>query len=133
MIPVNAGTCQFLGQRYGPRTTNVSILIKFYTLNKSRVVNSMATIVFCDCQIWDFSILAPVIFYAIFLNKSCKNFNLVKIFTLHNSKTLGAILTIVFLWFLMLVNFDLCQYWYLPCFRSQIWMNKGKCFSFDET
>ena len=32
-----------------------------------------------------------------------------------------------FLWFLMFVNFDLCQYWHLSCFRPQIWMKIGKC------
>ena len=48
LIPVSVGSCQFLGQSYGPRPANASILMKFYTLNKSRVANSMATIVFCD-------------------------------------------------------------------------------------
>ena len=38
-----------------------------------------------------------------------------------------------FLWFLMLVDFDLCQYWHLSCFRPQIWTKNGKCFNFDET
>ena len=48
LIPANVGTCQFLGQSYGPRPANASILMKFYTLNKSMVANSMATIVFHD-------------------------------------------------------------------------------------
>ena len=48
LIPVNVGTCQFLGQSYGPRTANASILMKFCSLNKSRVANSMVKIVFCD-------------------------------------------------------------------------------------
>ena len=48
LIPVNVGICQFLDQRYGPRTANASILMKFCTLNKSRVANSVVTIVFCD-------------------------------------------------------------------------------------
>ena len=48
LIPVNVGTCQFLGQSYGPRRANASILMKFCTLNKSRMTNSMVTIAFCD-------------------------------------------------------------------------------------
>ena len=56
LIPVKVGTCQFLGQSFGPRTANASILMKFCTLNKSRVANSMVTIAFCD--LWRLSNLA---------------------------------------------------------------------------
>ena len=38
-----------------------------------------------------------------------------------------------FLWFLMLVNFDLSQYWHQSCFRPQIWAKNGKCFNLYET
>ena len=56
LIPVNVGNCQFLGQSYGPRMANASILMKFCTLNKSRMANSMVTIAFCD--LWRLSNLA---------------------------------------------------------------------------
>ena len=58
LIPVSVGTCQFLGQSYGPITRNASTLMKFLTLYKSRVVNSIVTIVICDS--WCLSSLTPV-------------------------------------------------------------------------
>ena len=56
--PVNVSSCHLLGHSFGRRTTNASILMKFLTLQKVRVVNSKVTIVFCDSQ--RLSNLAPV-------------------------------------------------------------------------
>ena len=136
MTPVNVSTCHFFGQGYGPRTGNAPILMKFCTLNKSRVSGSMVTIAFYDS--WRLS-----------------NLTLLNIGTCHllghifkhelQELQFGEILYSAqikdaefngdnnFLWFLMLVDFDLCQYWHLSCFRPQIWTKNSKCFNFDET
>ena len=58
LTPVDIGTCHLLGHSFGPKTVNLPILIKFCTLHKPRVVNSMVTIVFCDS--WHLSILTIV-------------------------------------------------------------------------
>ena len=41
---VSIGTCYLLGHGFRPKTTNASVLIKFCTLHKTRVVNSMVSI-----------------------------------------------------------------------------------------
>ena len=58
LTPVNDGTSHLLGHRFGRRTANASILMKFRTLYKVTVVNSIVTIVFCDS--WSLSNLTPV-------------------------------------------------------------------------
>ena len=136
LIPANVGTCQFLVQSYGRRMTSASILMKFSTLNKSRLMNSMVTTV--SCNSWRLS-----------------NLTLLNIGTCHllshifkqelQELQFGEILYSAqikdvefngdnnFLWFSMLANFDLCQYWHVSCFRPQICTKNGKCFNFDET
>ena len=88
LTPVDIGTYHFLGDSFGPKTENLSILMKsvlcrFCTLHKPRVVNSMVTIVF-------------------FL-------------------------------FLMPVNIDNCQYWYLLSIRPQSSTKNNKCSNFHES
>ena len=58
LTPVNVGTCHLLGHSFGQRTANASILMKFRTLHKSRVLNSIVKIVFCDS--WRLSNLISV-------------------------------------------------------------------------
>ena len=58
LTPVNVGTCHPSGHSFGRRTENASILMKFRTLHKVRVVNSIVTIVFCNSP--SLSNLAPV-------------------------------------------------------------------------
>ena len=51
LASVNVGTCHLLGHGFGSfgwRTANVSILMKFRTRHKLRIVNSIVTIIFCD-------------------------------------------------------------------------------------
>ena len=73
---VNVGTCHLLGHGFGSfewRTANVSILMKFHTRHKLKVVSSIVTIVFCDfrclsnltpmVKIWQIWQLAPVILF----------------------------------------------------------------------
>ena len=50
LTPVNVGTCHLLGHSFGRRKANASILMKFRTLDKVRVVNSVVTILFCDSR-----------------------------------------------------------------------------------
>ena len=112
LIPANVGTCQFLGQSYGRRTTSSSILMKFCTLNKSRVANSMMAIVFCDSwRLSNLTVLNIGICHLLghIFNKSCKNFNLVKFYTLHKSKTLSSMVTVV-----------LCDSWCLSIWSLSI-------------
>ena len=61
LTPVDIGTCHLLGHSFGPKTANLSILIKFCTLRKPWVVNSMVKIFFLcfltpvnidNCQYW---------------------------------------------------------------------------------
>ena len=112
LTPVNVGTCHLLGHSFGQRTANASILMKFRTLHKSRVLNSIVKIVFCDS--WRLS-----------------NLTSVSIGTYH---VLGRnfeqkLQELQFWWILKLyinwrpwiqwwqslfVIFDDCQYWYLP-------------------
>ena len=49
MIPVNFGTCHLLGHSFGRGTANVSILMKFRTLHKVRVANSIVIISCSTC------------------------------------------------------------------------------------
>ena len=55
---VDISTCHLLGHSFGPKAANLPILMKFCTLHKPRVVNSMVTIVFCDS--WHLPILTIV-------------------------------------------------------------------------
>ena len=48
LTPVHVGTCHLLGHSFGRRMANASILMKFRTPHKSKVGNSIVTIVFCD-------------------------------------------------------------------------------------
>ena len=61
LTSANVGTCHLLGHGFGSfgwRTANVSILMKFRTRHKLRVVNSIVTIIFCDFR--HLSNLTPV-------------------------------------------------------------------------
>ena len=116
LIPANVGTCQFLGQSYGRRTTSSSILMKFCTLNKSRVANSMMAIGFYDSwRLSNLTLLNTGICHLLghIFNNSCKNFNLVRFYTLHKSKTLSSMVTVV-----------LCDSW---CLSILISANIGTC------
>ena len=44
LIPVDIGTCHLLGHSLEPKMGNLPILMKFCTLHKPRVVNSMGSI-----------------------------------------------------------------------------------------
>ena len=117
LIPVNVSTCQILGQSYGPRTANASILLKFCTLNKSRVANSMVTIVFCDSWRRSNLTLLNIGTYHILGHKfgwrTANASILMKLCTLHKSKTLSSMVTIVFCSFWRpSVKFDTCQFWH---------------------
>ena len=48
LTPVNVGTCHLFGHNFGRRIANASVLMKFRTLYKVRVVNSIVKIVFCN-------------------------------------------------------------------------------------
>ena len=50
LTSTSVGTCHLSGHSFGRRTANASILMKFLTLHKSRAMNSMVMIVFCDSQ-----------------------------------------------------------------------------------
>ena len=53
LTSVNVGTCYLLGpsfESFGRRAANASMLMKFCTRHKVRVVNSIVTIVFCDSR-----------------------------------------------------------------------------------
>ena len=63
MTPANVGTCHLSGHSFGRRTANASILMKFHSLHKVKVVNVIVTTLFCDSR--RLSILVPVILQAI--------------------------------------------------------------------
>ena len=44
LIPVDIGTCHLLGHSLEPKMANLPILMKFCTLHKPRVANSMVSI-----------------------------------------------------------------------------------------
>ena len=98
LTPVNVGTCHLWGHSFGQRTANASILMKFRTLHKSRVLNSMIAIVFYDSwRLSNLTLLNIGICHLLghIFNKSCKNFNLVKFYSLHKSKTLSSMVAVV--------------------------------------
>ena len=103
LTPVHVGTCHLLGQYFGWRTTNASILMKFRTLHKSRAVNSMVAIVFCN--FWRLSILTPVnvgtchLLGHSFGRKTANAWILMKLCMLHKSKALSSMVTTVFVVF----------------------------------
>ena len=112
LTPVNVGTCHLWGHSFGQRTANASILMKFRTLHKSRVLNSMIAIVFYDSwRLSNLTLLNIGICHLLghIFNKSCKNFNLVKFYTLHKSKTLSSMVTVV-----------LCDSWCLSIWSLSI-------------
>ena len=141
MTPVNIDTCQcwhlsVLSQSYGAITAKASILMKFCALNKSRVANSMVTIVFCDS--WRLSNLTlPSIGTCHLLGhifkQELQELQFDEILYSAQIKDTEFNGDNSFLWFLMLVNFELCQHWHLSCFRPQIWTKNGNCFNYDET
>ena len=119
-MPVNFGTCHLLGHSFGRSTANVSILMKFRTLHKVRVANSIVTIVFCDSR--RLSNLTPVnISTCHLLSHSyggwCDNsfepelqevqlwWNLI----LYTNRRPWIQWRQFFLWFLTLVNIDTCH------------------------
>ena len=110
LILVNVGTCQFLGQTYGPRRANASILMKFCTLNKSRMTNSMVKIAFCD--LWRLSNLVLLNISTCHLlghifKQELQELQFGKILYSARIKDAEFNGDNSFLWFLMLVNFDL--------------------------
>ena len=115
---VNIGTCHLLGQSFGRRTANASILMKFCTLHKSRAVNSMMKIFFCN--FWRLSILTPVTVGTCHLlghsfgRRTASASTLMKFRTLHKSRVVNSIVTIVFYDFrhlsnLTRVNIGICH------------------------
>ena len=44
LMPVNIGTCYLLGHSFWPKMSNAPVLMKFCTLHKTKVVNSMVSI-----------------------------------------------------------------------------------------
>ena len=100
LTPVNVGTCHLLGHSFGRRTANASILMKFCTLHKSRAVNSMVTIGFCN--FWRLSILPPVnvgtchLLGHTFGQNTANASILMKFCTLHKMRVVNSIATIVF-------------------------------------
>ena len=100
LTPANVGTCHLSGRSSGRRTANASILIKFHALHKSRAVNSMVAIVFCN--FWCLSILIPVNVGAChllghsFQRRTANASILIKFRTLHKVRGVNAIVTIVF-------------------------------------
>ena len=61
LAPVDIGTCYLSGDSFEPKMANLPILMKFCTLHKQSVMNSMVTIVFLwfltpanigNCQYW---------------------------------------------------------------------------------
>ena len=128
LTPVSIGTCHLLGHSFGRKTANVSILMKFCTLHKSKVGNSIMTIVFCDSR--SLSNLAPVNIGT--CHHLGHSFELIKFETLHKSKTLNSMVTKFFYNFwrlsiLIPVNVSTCQ-----IFGPKLWTKNGKCFNFVE-
>ena len=136
LTPVSIDTCHLLGHSFGPKMVNLTILMKFCTLLKPTVVNSMVTIVFCDS--WCLSILTPVdidtchLLGHSFGPKTVNLQILMKFCTLHKLRVVNSMVTIIFFLFLTAVNINNCQYWYLLSFRSKFSTKNGKCSSFDE-
>ena len=87
----------------------------------------MTLVTFDTCQCWQLSSFRP---YFWTKNGKCFNFDEISNSTQIEAGEFNG--GNIFLWFLMLVNFDLCQYWHLPCFRPQIWTKNDKCFNFDK-
>ena len=100
LTPVNVGTCHLLGHSFRRRMANASNLMKFWTLHKSRAVNSMVTIV--SCNFWRLSILAPVnvdTCYMLghsFRQRTANASILMKFCILHKMRVVNSIVTIVF-------------------------------------
>ena len=105
---VDIGTCHLLGQGFKRRTTNASILMKFCTLNKARVVNSIVTIVFCDSQrlsnLTRVNIGTCHLLGHSFGRRTASASILMKFCTLHKSRVVNSIVTIVFYDFRPLSN-----------------------------
>ena len=100
LIPVNVDTCHLLGHSFGRRTANASILMKFCTLHKSRAVNSMVTIGFCNY--WRMSVMTPVsvgtchLLGHSFGGRTADASILMKFRTPHKSRVGNLIVTVVF-------------------------------------
>ena len=103
LTPVNVGNCPLLALTFGRRTANASILMKFRTLHKLRLVNSMVAIFFCDS--WCLSILTSVnigtchVLGHKFGRRTTNALILIRFYILHKSKALSSMVTIVFLVF----------------------------------
>ena len=136
---VNVGTCHLLGLGFGSfecRTANASILMKFCTRHKLRVVNSIVTIVFCDFRClskfdtcWHWHLWS---FFSQFWTKNGKspNFDEILYFAQIEHDEFNSDNS--FTGFLTPANIDNCQYWYLLSFRPRFSTKNGKCFSFDK-
>ena len=100
LTPVGIGACHlFLGHIFGPKTTNLPILMRFCTLHKPRVVNSMATIVLYDS--WRLPILTIVsvgTYYLLgqsFRPKTANAPVLMKVCTLHKTRKVNSMVSIL--------------------------------------
>ena len=76
--PVNIGTCYLLGHSFRPKTANALVLMKVCTLHKTRVVNSMVSILRdasgCHRELKlgiEIQILCQK-YYCYIINKTCK-------------------------------------------------------------
>ena len=129
LTPVNVGTCYRSGHTFGQRTANASILMKFGTLHKVRVVNWIVTIVVCDsprlsnftpvnigtCHLLGHSYGEWWIqWWQQFWAKVAGASVLMKFATLHKSKVLNSVVTNFF------VTLDPCRYWRLSSFLGHI-------------
>ena len=99
LTPVDIGTCHLLGLSFGRKTANLPILMKFCTLHKPRVVNSIVTIVFCHS--WHMSILAIVNIGTCYLldhsfwPKMANSPVLMKFYTLIKTRVVNSIVSIL--------------------------------------
>ena len=130
LTPVDIGTCHFLGHGFGPKTVNLLILMKFCTLHKPRVVNSMVTIVFCDS--WCLSIFKIVSIGTCYLlghsfGPKTANAPVLMIFcTLHKTRVMNSMVSI-------LRDSSGCRRELKLGFKKQILCEKCYCYIINET
>ena len=97
--PVDIGTCDPFCHSFGPKMANLPILIKFCTLHKRSVVNSMVTIVFWDS--WCLPMLAIVSIGTCYLlghsfwSEMANAPVLIKFCTLHKTRVVNLMVSIL--------------------------------------
>ena len=111
LTPVNVGTCHLLGHSFGRRTVDASILVKFRTLQKSRVGNLIVAIVFYDSSC--LSNLTPVNIGTCHLLGHSFEQKLQEFQFWCNLKLFINQRPWIQWWQIFFVIFDACQYWCL--------------------